>query len=108
MMNKAAIPFATLLLAVASAGAVADVTCTGPQQNGNTWQLVCAEDGSGDADFQCNYQISVTNKDGQTDVVEASGTVGKGQSGIVLWSGAEHMGSDIVAASVARGSCEQE
>ncbi len=85
--------------------ALADVQCDGPSKQGNTWSLVCSEDGKGDADYACDYAIELTNSDGQTSTVSASGTVGQNQQGIVIWSGIEFSGSAITDASISSGSC---
>ena len=84
---------------------LADAHCKGPILDGNTWNLVCSDDGKGDAEYQCNYQISVKNADGISDTVDASGSVAQGQEGIVIWSTIELQGSPVVSASIDSGSC---
>jgi len=95
---------ASLFATDAFAGAQCQVT-----QDGNTWNLMCAADESGEAgdEFQCDYMLSVTNDQGENDVLEATGSVSRGQSGIYIWSAIQDGGYDIVSASVQSGSCSQ-
>ena len=102
-MKISAVILSTLTILTATP-ALAAATCDAPVQQGNTWVLVCSEDGSGDSDSQCDYDVTITNKDGNTDTVRASGTVGVGQNGVQIWTGIEHDGSAIVSAS-ANGGC---
>jgi hypothetical protein len=96
------------IVATALAGAAcADVQCFGPSQDGNTWNLACSASGEGDDDYQCDYFLSVTNSDGFTDQIEATGSVSKGDSGVLIWSAIQHDGSDIVSASIDSGSCSK-
>lgn len=88
--------------------ALADGRCQGPVKDGNTWSLVCSADtadGSDDSDYQCDYELSLTNADGLTRTVEASGSVSPGQSGVILWSAIQSENADIVAASIVSGAC---
>ena len=94
---------ATLLLTNV---ALAEVHCHGPHETGNTWRLVCSEDGKGDADYMCNYRITVKNADGESETVDANGTVGQNAQDVVIWSAIEHGGSDIVSAKIDGGSCD--
>lgn len=101
---------ATVILGVAasvlwSSAVFADSVCSGPTKDGNTWNLVCADDGNGDDEYQCNYTISVTNADGLQGQSDASGSVAKGQSGIIIWSDEEYESSNIVSANIVSGSC---
>ncbi|HSC76832.1 MAG TPA: hypothetical protein VLB90_11415 [Pseudomonadales bacterium] len=100
-----------ILVAAASAlwgtSVLAKASCSGPSKDGNTWNLVCAADTSGDAqtEYQCDYILSVTNANGETNQKEATGSVGSGLSGVVLWSNIQSDGSDITSASIVSGSC---
>lgn len=101
----------TILAAVASilcgSAALADATCEGPIQEGNTWNLVCAADDQGDAEteYQCDYVLSVTNEAGLEGQTNASGSVGKGLSGVIIWSNIQFENGDIASASIVSGSC---
>ena len=86
----------------------AEVSCHGPHKDGNTWSLVCSEDGKGDTDYMCNYSIAIKNADGQSDAVSASGTVGRNEKDVVIWSAIENGGSDIVSAKIDEGSCDPQ
>ncbi len=69
---------------------------------------MCSEDGKGDADYMCSYQITLKNADGKSDTVEASGVVAKNAKNVVIWSAIEHGGSAIVSAEIERGSCDEQ
>ena len=88
-------------------GAFAAAECVGPNKLGNTWSLVCAADGGGDEYYQCDYVLSVTNAQGLSSTVDASGSVAEGQSGVIIWSAIQQDGSDITSAVVDRGSCSR-
>ena len=106
-MNKIIVILATTASVLWGTSVLADASCSGPSKDGNTWNLICAADNSGDAqtEYQCNYTLSITNADGKTGQAEASGSVGTGLSGVMLWSNIQFEGSDIVSASVVSGSC---
>jgi len=101
-----------LLLAAAACGwattAFAGAQCE-LSQDGNTWNLVCQADDSGMAgdEFQCDYMLAVTNDQNESDVVEATGSVSRNQSGAIIWSAIQDGGYDIVSANVQSGSCSQ-
>jgi hypothetical protein len=103
---------AILLAAAASLGATcafAGAQCQ-PQQDGNTWNLVCAADDSGEAgdEFQCDYMLTVaTDQSSEPDVIEATGSVSRGQSGAIIWSAIQDGGADITSVGVQSGSCSQ-
>ncbi len=79
--------------------AFADAQCEGPVQDGNTWNLLCAADGTDDADYQCDYMLSLTNADGFTENVEATGGVSTGQREVIIWSAIQNDNADITAAT---------
>ncbi|MBX9913362.1 MAG: hypothetical protein K2Y25_05645 [Pseudomonadaceae bacterium] len=79
--------------------------CEGPQQDGNTWNLICAADGSGESEYQCDYFLALTNAQGLSETVEATGSVSPGQSGVIIWSAIQNQNADITAASMVRGTC---
>ncbi|MDT4870139.1 hypothetical protein FQZ97_1052020 [compost metagenome] len=87
--------------------ALAAAECVGPTRLGNTWNLVCAADDAGDDYYQCDYVLSVTNAQGLSSTVDASGSVRQGQSGVIIWSAIQHDGAEIMAAVVERGSCSR-
>jgi invasion protein IalB len=101
------------LLLAATASVCATNALAGAQcqlsQDGNTWNLVCQADDSGMAgdEFQCDYMIAVTNDQNESDVVEATGSVSRDQSGTIIWSAIQDGGYNIVSASVQSGSCGQ-
>jgi hypothetical protein len=101
------------IVAVAAVGlwqtaAFAAAECVGPTKLGNTWNLVCAsDDDAGDDYYQCDYVLSLTNAQGLSSTVEASGSVRQGQSGVIIWSAIQHDGAEITSAVVERGSCSQ-
>lgn len=95
----------SLVSALFGSAVLADVQCNGPTKDGNTWNLICSEDGSGDSDYSCEYHIALTNTEGETGTVTASGTVGQKQTNIIIWSGIQHSGADIASASISDGSC---
>jgi hypothetical protein len=109
-MKKATVILATVASVLWGSAALADASCRGPAKDGNTWNLICSADNSGDAqtEYQCDYILSVTNADGETTQMEATGSVGQGLSGVVLWSNVQSDGSDITSASVVSGSCVQQ
>jgi hypothetical protein len=108
-MNKSTIALTAFITALWGSSVMAETSCIGPIQDGNTWSLICSDQGAGDADqdavYQCNYSLTVTNADGQTDTVNASGSVEQGQQDVVIWSGVESGGSAITSATVDSGSC---
>ncbi len=87
---------------------LADAQCEGPYQDGNTWNLICGADAGDEGDdFQCDYVISVTNDQGESDTLEATGSVSPGDSGVNIWSAVQSGGGNIVSASIDSGSCSQ-
>jgi hypothetical protein len=107
-MQRIPLIIATLALGAWAPLALADAQCQGPVKDGNTWNLVCSadpSDGSDDSDYQCDYELSLTNAQGLTRSVEASGSVSPPQSGVILWSAIQSDNADIVSASIASGSC---
>jgi len=96
-----------VIASLVATGAWADAQCQ-VDRNGNTWNLVCAADGSGETDYECDYFVSLTNSQGLTDDVEATGTVGASQSGVIIWSAIQDGGADIVSADLQSGSCVQQ
>lgn len=109
-MKKATVILAAAASIVWGSTALADASCTGPTQDGNTWNLVCSADNSGsdERDYQCSYILSVTNADGVTNEVTAQGSVGHGVSGAIIWSNVQSDGSNITSASITSGSCLQQ
>ena len=107
-MKKIYVAVTMLVTTLWGASALASATCSGPMQDGNTWNLVCSDLSAPDTDTaavsQCSYSVSITNKNGQENTVSASGTVEQGQSGVVIWSAIQFGGSDIVSAT-ADGGC---
>lgn len=98
------------IVTVAAAGlwgstAFAAAGCEGPSKLGNTWNLVCASDDAGDDYYQCDYVLSLTNAQGLSSTVNASGSVRQGQSGVIIWSAIQHDGAEITSAAVERGAC---
>lgn len=109
-MQKATVILATVASIFWGSSVLADASCTGPTQDGNTWNLICSADtsGSDERDYQCSYVLSVTNADGVTNEVTAQGSVGNGVTGAIIWSAVQSDGSDITSASVTSGSCLQQ
>lgn len=109
-MQKATVILATVASVFWGSSALADASCTGPTQDGNTWNLVCSADNSGsdERDYQCSYILNVTNADGVTNETTVQGSVGHGVSGAIIWSNVQFDGSDITAVSVTSGSCIQQ
>jgi hypothetical protein len=98
-----------VVLSFATADALAGAQCQA-NQDGNTWNLVCAADESGEAgdEFQCDYTLSVaTDQSTEPDVIEATGSVGRGESGIIIWSAIQDGGANITSVDVQDGSCSQ-
>ncbi len=89
--------------------ALADAQCA-TYLDGNTWNLACSADAgdSGD-DYQCDYFISLSYSQGDSDQQEATGSVSPGQSGAIIWSEDVNGdgGANIVSADVVSGSCSQ-
>lgn len=106
-MTRAPLYLLLLFSSFWSLSAAADAYCEGPIQQGNTWNLICAADGSGDTEYQCDYSFTLTNAEGLSDTTEATGSVSAGQSGVILWSGIQSNGADIVAAQGVSGACSQ-
>lgn len=108
-MKKYAVVLTAAITAMWGSAVLAETSCSGPVKNGNTWNLVCSEEGDTDSSavYQCDFSVTVTNQSGQSDTLSASGTVAQGQSGVVIWSGIESGGSAIVSAA-ADGSCSQK
>lgn len=104
-MNRASLAVASVAFGLWSSGALAAAACEGPVKVGNTWNLVCTADGEGDAYYQCDYELSLTDAQGNSATVEAEGSVGQGQRGIIIWSAIQHEGSEITAARITNGSC---
>jgi hypothetical protein len=102
--------YKTLLVIVSStfaAAVFADARCEGPSHDGNTWNLICSADAGDDEDeFQCDYMISVTDDQGENDVVEATGSVSPGDSGVIIWSAADDAAGGVASASIDSGSCQ--
>lgn len=106
-MKKLTVIFTAAVSVLWGSAALADASCSAPTQDGNTWNLVCAADNEGDAEteYQCDYILSVTNDSGITAQAEANGSVGKGLSGIIIWSNERYQDGDITAASIVSGGC---
>ena len=104
-MKKFAAVLGAMFLTGWGSTALADASCGDPSQDGNTWNMVCADDGKGDDQYQCNYRLNVTNASGVSNQVNASGSVSQGQQGVIIWSGIQQDGSDIVSISVVSGEC---
>lgn len=104
-MSKLHVLAMAVISALWGSSASAAAQCEGPTQEGNTWNMTCAADGSGDSDYQCEYFLSLTNAQGLSESVEATGSVGQGQSGVIIWSAIQSQNADITAASMLRGSC---
>ena len=104
-MQKSNVMLVAIVSVLWASSALAAAECEGPTEAGNTWNLVCSDDGTGDAGYQCEYTISIATEDGFTDTVDASGTVDSGVQGAVIWSDISHKGSNIVSASIVSGSC---
>jgi hypothetical protein len=49
-MQRLSLTASAIVLSLASGQGMAAVTCEGPVQDGNTWRLVCSDDGAGDQD----------------------------------------------------------
>ncbi|MEZ5494550.1 MAG: hypothetical protein R3E61_08200 [Pseudomonadales bacterium] len=103
-MRKTIITAAALSSLFWMGSALADASCA-VRNDGNTWNLVCADDGQGDDEYQCSFQLSVTNADGEQDSVDASGSVAKGASEIIIWSGIDSNSSNITGVNVVGGEC---
>lgn len=97
----------SLMTLLWGSAAFAAAQCEGPQQLGNTWNLSCSADGSGESNYQCDYFIDLNTADGLSYQVEATGSVAPGDSGTIIWSAIQYENADIVSASIARGSCSQ-
>lgn len=104
-MQKSNAMLVTVISVLWCTSTFAGVECEGPVQGGNTWNLVCSDDGTNDSGYQCEYTISLTTEAGFTDTVDASGTVDQGAQGTVIWSEIQHNGSNVVSASIVSGSC---
>ena len=104
-MQKMSVLMVAVMVAFWGSFANAGAQCEGPIKEGNTWNLTCAADGSGDSEYQCSYFLSLTNAQGLSETIEASGSVGQGQSGVIIWSGIQSEGADIVSANAVSGSC---
>ena len=106
-MKKLTMVLAAAVSVLWGSSALADASCSAPSEDGNTWNLVCAADNEGDAqtEYQCDYILSVTNDDGITAQAEASGSVGKGLDGVIIWSNARYQNADITAVSIVSGGC---
>ncbi len=97
----------SLMALLWGSSAVAAAQCEGPQKLGNTWNLMCSADGSGESNYQCDYFLSLHTADGLNYQVEATGSVAPGDTGTIIWSAIQYENADIVSASIARGSCSQ-
>src|SRR5262249_44584250 len=87
------------VLSFVTADALAGAQCQA-NQDGNTWNLVCSADESGEEgdEFQCDYTLSVaTDQSSEPDVIEATGSVGRGESGIIIWSAIQDGGANITS-----------
>jgi invasion protein IalB len=104
-MQKMSVLMVAVMASFWGSFASAGAQCEGPIEEGNTWNLTCAADGSGDSEYQCSYFLSLTNAQGLRETIEASGSVGQGQSGVIIWSGIQSEGADIVSANAVSGSC---
>lgn len=105
-MSKARL-IVSLLATLWGVSAFAGAQCEGPQREGNTWNLNCSADGSGDSNYQCDYFFALTTADGMNYDVEASGSVAPGDSGIIIWSAIQYENADITSARLLRGTCIQ-
>ncbi len=97
----------SLMALLWGSNAFAVVQCEGPQKEGNTWNLNCSADGTGDTDYQCDYFFALTTADGMNYEVEATGSVAPGDSGTIIWSAIQHENADITSATLIRGTCIQ-
>jgi hypothetical protein len=106
-MKKLTIILAAAVSVLWGSSALADASCSDPSEDGNTWNLICAADNEGDSttEYQCDYILSVTNAGGITAQAEASGSVGKGLSGVIIWSNVRYQNADITAVSIVSGEC---
>ena len=106
-MKKLTVILAAAVSVLWGSAALADASCSEPSEDGNTWNLICAADNEGDAqtEYQCNYTLSVTNAGGITAQAEASGSVGQGLSGVIIWSNVQYQNADITAVSIVSGGC---
>ena len=106
-MKKLTIILAAAISVLWGSSALADASCSVPSEDGNTWNLVCAADNEGDAqtEYQCDYVLSVTNAGGITAQAEASGSVGRGLEGVIIWSNERYQNADITAVSIVSGGC---
>ena len=106
-MKKLTIILTTAVSVLWGASALADAACEGPRKDGNTWDLVCAADNEGDdqTEYQCDYVLSITNDGGVTAEAAASGSVGKGLEGVIIWSKIRYQDGVITSASIVSGGC---
>ncbi len=106
-MKKLTVTLAAAVFALWGTAALADASCSPPSEDGNTWNLICAADNEGDSttEYQCDYILSVTNDGGITAQAEANGSVGKGLSGVIIWSNERYQNADITAVSIVSGGC---
>lgn len=106
-MKKLTVIFVAAVSILWGSSALADASCSEPSEDGNTWNLICAADNEGDSvtEYQCDYVLSVTNADGITAQAEASGSVGKGLDGVIIWSNVRYQNADITAVSIVSGAC---